>query len=238
MRQVTVGASTFSWAAHGAPSGHHTDHQHTWHEIPRKPVVSASHTSISTDARHRRHCEPRSSSVACEVPGHASGDGNGDAGARSPRKHAQNVAFSSAVAAQMRCVVSRGACDRTQAAVESGSASMCPTTRSNYVDLAAFLTHCFTSEWSDSQCPAGGITFAVACNRHVVVPASVMRRDGLSAMVLTEPLTERTSRRGAENDTAEGHNDSGSSPRIRVRGESRTLRKPKRQQQRNTDIRK
>ena len=58
------------------------------------------------------------------------------------------------------------------------------------------------------------------CDRHGVVPASVMRR-----------------MRGVQDDAAEGHNDSASSPRIRVRGERRLCANAGDNQQRSTDIR-
>ena len=60
------------------------------------------------------------------------------------------------------------------------------TSRTNYVDLAAFPAHCLTKEWRDSVL-GDGITFAVACNRHTFVP-SMGDASGM-VLILTEPLS-------------------------------------------------
>ena len=88
VQQVAVGASTLSWAAHGAAS-------------------DITQTTKALRTRYRAHV------VSFRISISASGDGNGDAAARIPREHARIGVLSTGRRAD-DCVVSRGACDNTQ----------------------------------------------------------------------------------------------------------------------------
>ena len=135
---------------------HHTDHQSTSHQIPRKPC-EPSHNHLH-GRRHRRDSH-RSANLVVRSARSRVGRWQRRCRRAMPREHARIGVFS-AVAAQTS-VCFRAVRAITRGRVQARSALMRPDHEKAITSISRRFSQIASRARRGSQCRAGGITFAV-----------------------------------------------------------------------------